>query len=106
LFGPRSLQLSKIGDAGAQRIGEALKINKALTSLKYASRIRTTPNQMRSLCCQQGALTVCGCSLFGPRSLSENEIGDEGAKHISEALKMNTALTSLKCAPASLPSQV
>jgi hypothetical protein len=45
-------------------------------------------------------LTVCGCSLFGPRSLRNSCIGDEGAQHIGVALKINKALTTLECALA------
>eukprot|EP00962_Isochrysis_galbana_P031042 scaffold10094_cov128-Isochrysis_galbana.AAC.3 len=104
LFGPHSLWRNRIGDQGAQHIGEGLKNNKALTTLKCA--LASPPSQFRMclLCCQQG-LTVCGCSLFGPRSLFNNNIGAEGARCIGEALKMNTALTTLECALASLQLQ-
>jgi hypothetical protein len=39
--------------------------------------------------------------MFGPLSLVFNRIFAGGAKHIGEALKINTALTALKCALAS-----
>eukprot|EP00962_Isochrysis_galbana_P031041 scaffold10094_cov128-Isochrysis_galbana.AAC.2 len=48
-------------------------------------------------------LTLCGCSLFGPCSLTYNQILAEGAKHIGEALKINKTLTSLECVPATPP---
>jgi hypothetical protein len=41
--------------------------------------------------------------LFGPRSIASNDIGAIGAKYIGEALKINMALTTLKCAPISPP---
>jgi hypothetical protein len=96
LFGPHSLGWNQIRNDGAQHIGKALKANTVLTTLRCAPGLV----KMRLLCCQQGALTVCGCSLFGPRSLRDNNIGDEGAQHISEALKINKAITTLKCALA------
>eukprot|EP00962_Isochrysis_galbana_P016122 scaffold4613_cov129-Isochrysis_galbana.AAC.17 len=98
LFDLHSLERNEIGDTGAQHIGEALKINKTLTTLMCAPSFPPQA-KMRSLCCQHG-LTVCGCSLFGPHSLMDNKIGNEGAQHIGEALKTNKALTSLKYAPA------
>jgi len=104
LFGPHSLKYNEIGDEGAQHIGKALKINKALTTLKCALGSPPSEAKMRSLCCQQG-LTGCGYSLFGPRSLQQNDIGAEGAQHIGEALKINKALTTLKCALAFPSSQ-
>eukprot|EP00962_Isochrysis_galbana_P016121 scaffold4613_cov129-Isochrysis_galbana.AAC.16 len=50
-------------------------------------------------------LTVCGCSLFDLHSLERNKIGDTGAQHIDEALKINKTLTTLKCAPSFQPPQ-
>jgi hypothetical protein len=108
LFGPRSLWGNQIGAEGASFIGESLKVNQALTSLKCAPRIPTTPSQVRSLYCQRGRLTACGCSLFCPRSLAKTSIGAKGAQHIGESLKVNKALTSLMCAPRipTAPSQM
>jgi hypothetical protein len=88
LFGPRSLQSNKIGDAGAQRIGEALKINKALTTFENAPAPPQVQNEL-ALLSARGRLTVCGCSLFDPRSLRDNNIKDEDAQHIGEAVKIN-----------------
>jgi hypothetical protein len=99
LFGPRSLLHNNIGDEGAQYIGEALKINKALTTLKCALTAPQLPNALALL--SAGGADVCDCSLFYPCSLHANNIGDKGAWHIGEALKMNKALTNLECAPDS-----
>jgi hypothetical protein len=99
LFDPRSLGSNSICAGGAKYIGEVLKKNTILTSLKCAPASPCHSCQMCSLCCQQGALTVCGCSLFDPRSLDRNRIGATGAMHIGEALKINKTLTSLTCAP-------
>ena len=42
---------------------------------------------------------VCSLTRLGHR-LGHNELGPEGAKHISEALKTNSALQTLECAAA------
>eukprot|EP00962_Isochrysis_galbana_P028797 scaffold9130_cov124-Isochrysis_galbana.AAC.4 len=99
LFGSCSLKWNNIGAEGTQHIGKALKINRTLTSLECALASPRQSCQMCSLCCEQ-LPTGCGCSLFGPHSLMDNKIGDEGTQHIGEALKTNKALTSLKYAPA------
>jgi hypothetical protein len=41
------------------------------------------------------------CSLCGPRGLDVNRIGDKGAQHLGESLKINTTLIFLQCALAS-----
>jgi hypothetical protein len=95
LFGPRSLKANSIDAEGAKHIGEALKINKALTSLKCAPALPLHKSKSACFVVSRGALAR-ECSLFGPRSLLGNCIGAEGVKHIGDALKMNKALTSLK----------
>jgi hypothetical protein len=84
------------------------------TLLRHSRSTRHSPlssarhhakSQMRLLCCQQG-LTICGLSLFGPRSLRLNGIGAKGGQHIGEALNSNKTLTMLECALAFPPSQV
>jgi hypothetical protein len=96
LFDPCSLCPNRIGAEGAKHIGDSLKINKALTTLECALAAPQLPNALALLSAGRG-LTVCGCSLFDPRSLYNNQIGHEGAQHIGEALKSNTVLTMLEC---------
>jgi hypothetical protein len=98
LFGPRSLESNDIGAEGAKHIGEALKINKALTSLQYAPVSPFHQSKCARFVGSKGAES--GCCLCGPCSLYRNEIGAEGAQRIGEALKINKALTTLKCALA------
>eukprot|EP00962_Isochrysis_galbana_P061193 scaffold36295_cov126-Isochrysis_galbana.AAC.5 len=86
-------------------MGEALKINTVLTTLKCALAFPPSQVKLCLLCCQQG-LTILDSSLFGPRSLERNRAGDIGARSLARAFKDNKALTSLKCAPASPPPQV
>eukprot|EP00962_Isochrysis_galbana_P002850 scaffold787_cov115-Isochrysis_galbana.AAC.2 len=102
LFGPCSLNDNEIGDEGAQHIGDALKINKTLTTLECAHPLSHRP---KPKCARFVVSRVRGSSLFGPHSLGSNSIGDQGAQHIGEALKINTVLTSLECALASPPPQ-
>ena len=74
---------------GAKHISEALKTNSALQMLKCAAP-RSFP------CCQEPLILGCARA----RSLRENGLGAKGAKHISEALKTNSALKELLCAAA------
>ena len=88
-----SLQTNQVGKDGADALAEALKMNTALQTLKYAA----SPSFS---CCQQPLtlnLTVV-CSLFN------NSVGPEGAESLGEALKTNSTLKELKYAPpACLP---
>ena len=79
---------------GAKHLSEALKANSSLKELKCAA----SPPES----CSQQPLTP---RLRLPRSLWNNSIGAEGAKHLSEALKTNSTLKDLKCAaPARNPA--
>ena len=97
---PGRLGGNSIRDEGAKAIGEALLVNKSLTSIEYATPLEAPaailsaapdtsgPASMLSAC-----LSAC---LLG--SLYYNGIGDEGAKHLSEGLKSNSTLRELECA--------
>lgn len=90
-------------------IGEALTMNEALTSLKCAAISPIAQAKYATTAEGRGgggkANVPRNSSLCFCLSLNDNKIGVEGAKHIGEALKMNKALTSLKCAPPSAPAQ-
>jgi hypothetical protein len=92
---------TRLAQKGAKHIGEALKINKALTDLWCVPPPHNTlPHTTATRCARFVVCTGAGsrdCSLFGPCSLSNNKFGSEGAKHIGEALKINKTLTDLKC---------
>jgi hypothetical protein len=97
LFDPRSLNDCNIGARGAQHTGEALQSNKALalTTLECVPASLSPPKSNMLALLLAGNADVM--TLFGPHSLGRNKIGDEGAWHIGEALKINTALTALWC---------
>ena len=71
-------------EQGAKRISESLKINTSLTSLNLGSdeKIRNEKKERENKWKEMKKWIV-------------NEIGDEGAKRISESLKINTSLTEL-----------
>ena len=78
---------NEIGDEGAFAIAEALEINTVLTTL-----------ELIGLCLMGLLWTSClllirwfGC-IMGE---TDNDIGDEGAYAIAEALEINTVLTTL-----------
>ena len=81
----RSLSDNYVGPEGAKALGEALKTNKALTSLKCA-----TPHPFRY--CQQPLTTA----LSHVGSLFRNDLGPTGAAALGEALKTNSTLENLK----------
>ena len=76
--------MNGIGDEGASKISESLKVNTTLTKLNLYGDEKKKKKQWK-------------------REVNENErnkwtgniIGDEGASKISESLKVNTTLTEL-----------
>eukprot|EP00962_Isochrysis_galbana_P052902 scaffold24379_cov122-Isochrysis_galbana.AAC.2 len=64
------------------------------------------PQSLNELALLSARLIGWVCSLFGPRSLVNNNIRAQGAQHIGEALKINKALTDLKCSPTSHPRAI
>ncbi|XP_011270743.1 hypothetical protein, variant [Capsaspora owczarzaki ATCC 30864] len=90
-----SLDLSEnqIGDAGAQAIAEALKVNKTLFWLNLID------NQIGDAGAQAIAEALKVNKMVKTLSLSENQIGDIGAQAIAEALMVNKQLwwLDLKC---------
>ena len=92
----RSLGVNKLGPKGAKHIGAALKENTALQKL-----LCVTPWLPHDPCVFSGVLNSSSdircvfhryaCSLW------DNNLGPEGAAHIGEALKKNTALQTLVC---------
>ena len=75
---------NKIGCEGAKTISETLKINTSLTSL-----ILWSDEKIRNVMREKNELEWKWWIIIG------NEIGSEGAKTISETLKINTSLTEL-----------
>ena len=71
-----------IGDEGAKRISESLKINTSLTKLNLRGdeKIRNENGRIE---------------MKRNDEWIDNRIGDEGAKTISESLKINSSLTEL-----------
>ena len=101
------MEFNSIGDEGAKHIAEGLKENTALTQLEYVTAHTLCLHHSLSL------LNVVLCSLFARKRqqpltcpigfacrLQLNDVGPEGAKHLSEGLKENKALTSLEYAAA------
>lgn len=82
----RSLYINQIRDEGAAMIGEALKTNAALTELRCV-------DGGRHGCKYQLMVANFNCT----HSLGDNQIGDDGAAAIGEALKTNAALSVLQC---------
>ena len=73
---------NQIGDEGAKRISETLKINTSLTELDLwgDEKIRNEKQRIK---------------MKRNEKWIDNQIGTEGAKRISESLKINTSLTTL-----------
>ena len=89
ITGKQTLDLRQIGDAGAQAIGEALKVNQTLQTLNlWNNQIGAAGAQAigEALKVNQTLQTLC---------LSDNEIGYAGAAAIGDALKVNTTLQTL-----------
>ena len=82
----RSLNVNQIGDQGATAIGEALKVNGALTTLDldYNEIGDHGATAIADALKVNGVLTTLW--------LTNNKIGDQGASAIGEALKFNDAL--------------
>ena len=87
-----SLWNNGVGPKGAEALGEALKTNSTLQTLKCAATC-SNPSSVLS------AASDAACSTL-LRSLEENNLQAEGAKHVSEALKVNTTLQTLEYAAA------
>ncbi|KJE93971.1 hypothetical protein CAOG_04680, partial [Capsaspora owczarzaki ATCC 30864] len=87
--GQHYLDFSWIGDAEAQAIAEALKVNTKLTTLEL------NKNQIGDVGAQALAEALKVNTRLNFLQLSENQIGDAGAQSIAEALKVNKKLTFL-----------
>jgi hypothetical protein len=85
-----SLYHNGVGPKGAEALAEALKTNSALQTLEYGA---APPLPKLS------AASDAACSTL-LRSLEDNNLQAEGAKHVSEALKVNTTLQTLEYAAA------
>ena len=80
-----ALQWNKIGVEGAKKMAEALSINNTLTTLNLVVRFVYFLNQ-----------PILKTDNFIEIQHSQfNEIGDEGAKNLAEALSINNTLTIL-----------
>ena len=92
------MSFNDIGDEGSKAVGEALKTNTTLTNLEYVSGAAVSPSRgsCRRTRGDGDGLTLTSIPSGRTRSLSWNEIGDEGGKAVAEALKTNTTLTNLK----------
>ena len=87
-----------IGDEGGKAVAEALKTNTTLTNLEYVSGTAVSPSRgsCRRIWYDGDGPTLTSLPPDRTRSLGNNKIGDEGGKALAEALKMNTALTTLE----------
>ncbi|KJE94543.1 hypothetical protein CAOG_05175 [Capsaspora owczarzaki ATCC 30864] len=83
------LPYNQIGDVGAHAIAQALKVNTTVTKL-YLLR-----NQIGDVGAQAIAEALKGNTTLTHVNLFHNHIGDAGAQAIAEALKGNTKLTKL-----------
>ena len=88
----RSLRRNGLDAKAAEHLAAGLKENKALTSLGCVAT-RRMADCPPSIAADTRIFTLA-------RSLDSNELGPEGAKHISKALKTNSALKELQCAAA------
>ncbi len=84
-----NLGWNKMGVAGAQAIGEALKVNTAVTELYLYS------NQIGDAGAQAIGEALKVNTTVTELKLDDNEIGDDGARAIGEALGFNTSLVKL-----------
>ena len=73
---------NEIGNEGAKRISESLKINTSLTELYLNGDEKIRKEEERTKWKEM-------------KKWIDNGIGTEGAKTISESLKINTSLTTL-----------
>ncbi|KJE97960.1 hypothetical protein CAOG_08025 [Capsaspora owczarzaki ATCC 30864] len=85
----QSLSDDEIGDAEAQAIAAALKVNTTLTQLDLSE------NQIGNVGAQAIAEALKSNKTLTSLSLGKNQTGDAGAQAIAEALKVNTTLTKL-----------
>jgi len=111
-----NLESNYIGDEGAKMISDALKCNTTLTRLnlgdndigaegaKMISDALKCNTTLTELYLWDNSIGACGAhaicepliyNTMNELHLNGNNIGDEGAKMISDALKRNTALTLL-----------
>ena len=74
---------------GIIAISEMLKVNSTLQSIRCAFCARFLAKR------QQPVTNLC---LTLVRSMHDNNMGAEGAKHFADALVVNQSITSLKCA--------
>ena len=83
------LSSNSFGDAGASALGEALKVNRSLTMLTlYGNNIGDAgASALGEALKVNRSLTML--------SLSSNSVGDAGASALGEALKVNRSLTTL-----------
>ena len=84
---PFSLNQSgnSIGDTGTTSLSDALKSNTTLTQLNLGSNLKKKKTTQTPF--------INNTLTFIPIKLKDNEIGDIGAKSLSDALKSNTTLT-------------
>ena len=75
-----------IGDTEAKSLSEALKSNTALTELDLRCEDKRNDTQMASINNPLFSILV---------KSTDNNIGERGAKSLSDALKSNTTLTKL-----------
>ncbi|XP_004349225.2 hypothetical protein CAOG_02475 [Capsaspora owczarzaki ATCC 30864] len=78
---------NRIGDAGAQAIAEALKVNKSVITLYVEG------NQIGDAGAQAIAETLKVNTTLTVLDVSDNQIGDAGAQAIFEAIKVNPTVT-------------
>ena len=91
---PRSLRKNHLGPAGAAALAEGLKGNTTLQSLEWAAwRSNQSPE---GLFCQRPLTRLSTRLCSRARSISANLLGAEGAAALTEGLKGNTTLRSLK----------
>ncbi|KJE91400.1 TKL/IRAK protein kinase [Capsaspora owczarzaki ATCC 30864] len=87
--GSLNLQLDRIGDAEAQAIAQALKLNKNLSWLGLDF------NQIGDVGAQAIAEALKVNTTVTTLNLGDNQIGNAGAQAIAQALKVNTTITGL-----------
>jgi hypothetical protein len=98
----RTLDLSenKIGPEGASALGEALKVNRVVTSVHLGY------NSIGDDGAKAIAEALKVNRVVTSVDLGYNSIGDDGAKAIAEALKVNAVLTSLDLAGSMFSSGI
>lgn len=96
-----SLRHNKIGDTGAMKVAEALKVNSALTKLLYVAGAQP---MLRGVVAAWGrGLTTAGMQPVP--SLDANAVETEGAAALAKALKFNAAVMELQCVHRLPPSR-